>query len=258
MPANAVTKSISWLSRETSALATDMSCADVRTVRAQRGALVQRLADRHEDARRKPLAGDVADQEEQPAVVEAEEVVEVAAGFARRHHDGGDVDAAVAPQQVGARQRRGLDPPRGFELARDAGALFALHLHQPLERSLLARGLRERQHEQHAEQQHQADRGRRRVEQQALRPKRSERQGGGERDATQHEQRRALRLPARRREHEPAAEQEEQSRLERRRPRRPTQQRPVEEVLQQLRVDLAARHRLAQRRILVFDAGRVR
>ncbi len=227
--------------------------ADVRTVRAQRRALVQRLADRHEDARREPLAGDIADQEEEPAVVEAEEVVEVAAGFARRDHGGGDVDAAVALQQVGARQRRGLDPPRGFELARDAGALFALHLHQPLERSLLARGFRQREHEQHAEQQHQADRGRRRVEQQPLRPKRDEREGGGERDATQHEQRRVLRLPARRREHEPSAEQEEQAVSSIGAHAGRCSSVPSIEVLQQLRVDLAARHAFAHRRVLVFE-----
>ena len=92
-------------------------------VRAQRRALVQRFADRHENARREPLAGNVADEEKQAALVEAEVVVQIAASFARRDHGRRDVDSGIAVQQVGARQRRGLDPARRFELAGDASRL---------------------------------------------------------------------------------------------------------------------------------------
>ncbi len=106
--------------------------ADVAVLGAQRGALVQRLADGHEDAGRQSLAGDVAREEEQAALVEAEIVVEVAAGFAGRDHSRRDVDPVVAGEEVGARQRRGLDPARGFELAGDAGRLLALDLHDAL------------------------------------------------------------------------------------------------------------------------------
>ena len=92
---------------------------------------------------------------------------------------------------------------RGLELAGDARASLALHLHHAFERLLLPRRLGERQHEQHAEQQHEADGGRGRVEQRSLRAEGDERDRRGQHDADRHQQRRVARLPARRREDEP-------------------------------------------------------
>src|SRR5262245_45785414 len=51
---------------------------------SQRGALVERLADGHEEAARHPLAGHVADQEEDAVAVEREEVIEITADLAGR------------------------------------------------------------------------------------------------------------------------------------------------------------------------------
>ncbi len=78
--------------------------ADVRPRRAQDRALAQRLADRHEDARREAFPGDVADQKEQMTLVESKEIVEIAADFARRDHRCGEVDPAVVAQELGAGQ----------------------------------------------------------------------------------------------------------------------------------------------------------
>jgi hypothetical protein len=126
--------------------------ADVGTWVAQHRALVQRLAHRHENARRESLAGDVADENEQPAMIETEEIVQIAADFARRRHHRGEIDARVVAQQLGARQRRRLYLLRGFELAGHACALLALTLHGLLENTALPRRFGQRQHEQDAEE----------------------------------------------------------------------------------------------------------
>ena len=142
--------------------------AEIGSRRAQHRALAQRLADRHEDARRQALPGDIADQEEQAALVEPEEIVHVAADLARRNHRGGEIDARIVAQEVRARQRARLDPLRRVELAGNPRGLLALPLHDALERLLLPRRLGEGQHEQDAEEQQQMERRIRRIEQQPL------------------------------------------------------------------------------------------
>ena len=57
---------------------------------------------------------------------------------------------------------------RRFELAGDARRTLALELHQTFQHLPLACGFRERQHEQHAEDDHEPDGGRRGVEEQPL------------------------------------------------------------------------------------------
>ena len=63
---------------------------------AERDALAQRLAHRHEEAARQPLARYVADEEEDPIGVEPEEVVEIAAHLARRSEKRVEVEARLA------------------------------------------------------------------------------------------------------------------------------------------------------------------
>ena len=260
MPANAVTKSISGLSRETSALAARHELADVGVGRAQHRALVQRLAHRHEDARRQSLAGDVADQEEQPALVEHEEVVEVAADLARRRHRGREVDARSPCSSVGARQAwpvwmrcaASSSPAMRAACSRCACTTRS-------SAAALARRLGQRQHQQHAEEQ-----------QQAQAPASRRRTAGAASG-----KRRTPAAPAARRRPAAAAPRcaapsaasaqissspspARTAPSSARRPRRAAQQRAVEQVLQQLRVDLAARHALADRRVLVVEQRRRR
>ena len=238
-----VTNSISGLSRDTSAFAATMMRADVGVRRAQHRALVERLAHRHEDRRRQALAGDVADQQEQPALVEQEEVVQVAADLARRRHRGVQIDA---------RRRRAAGPARGSvpvwmrcaasELAGDARAVLALRLHDAFERLALPCRLGQRQHQQHAEQQQQAER--------PASPRRTAgaRGGTGRRRASTEQARRrraaaAPRCTARQRgiaqtSNAPSTSNSSASASA---PTRALQQRAVEQVLDQLGVNLAAR-----------------
>src|SRR5581483_3576681 len=82
--------------------------ADVASA-PQRRALAQRLAHRHEDARRKPLSGYVTHDEEHAIAVEHEEIVQIAADFARRLHPRKQLEAALAWED-------GLGPGQHAEL----------------------------------------------------------------------------------------------------------------------------------------------
>src|SRR5678815_53239 len=88
------------------------------TVVTERDALAQRLAHRHEQATRQPLARDVADEEKDPIGVELEEVVEIAAHLSRRLEKGIEIEARFPGEGAGrGRQAAHLDAARGLEVA---------------------------------------------------------------------------------------------------------------------------------------------
>ena len=126
-------------------------CADRSLAAFQRGALVECLADRHEQAGRQALARHVPDQEKQPVVAQQEEVVKVTAHLSRGSHGRRELDAALVLQELGARKKSDLDALGGLELAGDVRRLLTLRLHDLLQPLLLPACLPERQHEQHAE-----------------------------------------------------------------------------------------------------------
>ena len=126
--AKTVTNSASALSREISALASRIIVATC-VAATQRGALVERLADGHEEAAGQALAGDVADQEEEPVGVEHEEVVEIAAHLARRLEHDVEIEAPLAGKHVDRLgQDAHLDAARRLQLAREARRRLALLL----------------------------------------------------------------------------------------------------------------------------------
>ena len=232
--------------------------AHVRRGGAQRRALVERLAHGHEDARRQALARDVADEEEQPPRVEQEEVVEVAADFARRQHRRREVDATLAGQRLGARQHCHLDAARRVELAGDACRVLALALHHALQRVAVPGRLGERQHEHRAERECQSDGRRGRVDEQPIQAKGRVPGRDREEQAGQCNACRVARLPQRGCPHEQRAQQRESRRLGEGHPPGTVEQRAFVQVLDQLGVDFAARHALADRRGVVVaqpDAG---
>src|SRR4029453_16458573 len=95
----------------------------------QRRALVERLADGHEEAARHPLAGHVADQEENAVAVEREEVIEIAAYLTGWLEKRIEVEARVARKDRGRlRQAAHLDAAGRLQLTGDPGRLLALLL----------------------------------------------------------------------------------------------------------------------------------
>jgi hypothetical protein len=151
------------------------------------------------------------------------------------------------------RQDARLDTVGRFELAGDIRRLLALRLHDALERAPLPCRFGEREHEQHAEEHQQAHGRRRGVEQPVPRAECEVRDQRGQRHARDRQQRRIARLPARRRVDQQSAQQQEHRKLGERAPVRSREQRLVEQVLEELRMDFASRHPLAQRRELVVD-----
>jgi len=77
----------------------------------------------------RPLPATSPTSNEEPALVEPEVVVQVAADLARRRQHGVQVDAAVALQQVGAAAGSSSGSACGLQLAGDARRLLALLLH---------------------------------------------------------------------------------------------------------------------------------
>ena len=243
-----MTNSAAGLSRDTSRVRLREQRAEVRAAIAQHRALAKRLADRHEDARRQALAGDVAQQEEQSAIVEPVEIVEVAADFERRLHRRGEIDARVA-QRLGARQRIQLDPLRGLHLAGDARALLALTLHHFLQRLAVARrgGQRHRDAACRTAATGRAPASPRRTAAGAY--------GTAHSDATSSAamhastiRRRVADRPTRRHPDQQRAQQERGQRFDQRGRQRPDEECVLAHVLQQLRMDLDAGDRLADRR----------
>ena len=74
----------------------------------------RRARHRHHQAARDAVAGDVADGHRQAAVLERQDVVEVAADLGRRQVDVRQLDAVQLRRQIG--QDRALDLARGLEL----------------------------------------------------------------------------------------------------------------------------------------------
>src|SRR5262245_4814258 len=108
----------------------------------QRRALVERLADRHEEAARHPLAGHVADQEEDAVAVERKEIVEITADFTGWLQKRIEVEARVARKDHGRlRQAAHLDAPGRLQLTGDPGRLLALLPDRAAQDSPLALGL---------------------------------------------------------------------------------------------------------------------
>ena len=90
----------------------------------QRDGLQQGPAHRHEQRRRNPLPGDVADYETEPLLVDQEEVVEIAADHAGRRHLGVNAEVVAAGAEL-ARQNRRLNARRDLELLLDGIELIA-------------------------------------------------------------------------------------------------------------------------------------
>src|SRR5215813_4854840 len=100
------------------------------SVAAQGRALIERLADSHEEAPGQPFARHVADHEEDAIVIEAEEIVEIAAYLARGFQESVEIEARLSGKRGGGPgQRAHLDAPRRLQLAGEAGGGLALSLH---------------------------------------------------------------------------------------------------------------------------------
>ena len=226
--------------------------------RAQRHALVQRLADRHENAGRQALARHVADQEKQPTIVKAEEIVQIAADFTRGRHRRSKVDPIVVAQQIGARQHANLNALRRFELAGHSRRLLARCLHGLLQQRLLVRRLAEGHDKERNGKRKQRERRRRRIEQPMLRAKQEMPDDSRHDDAAAGQQSRAPRRPTRCGEDQQGAEQQHDRHLGPARPRRTNQQRSIDQILDHLRLHFRSSHRLSQRRVLVIDEPEAR
>jgi hypothetical protein len=135
-----VTKSISGLSRENLGVRERHQLADVRPVVRRIVLLHSALLTAMKMLAERPFAA-TSPTRKNRWLVEAKEIVEIAAHLARRDHRARARPAVVA-QELGARQRGDLHALRGIELSRHAGALLALALHDALERSALPRRLR--------------------------------------------------------------------------------------------------------------------
>jgi hypothetical protein len=206
-----------------------------------------------------PLAGDIADEEEQATLVEAEVIVQIAAGFPCRDHGGRNVDSGIAVQEVGARQRRGLDPARRFELAGNARRRFALDLNRFARAP--SSGVSPRSSVSTSSTPNSSMRptaGVRGVEERRWARKAANATAAGSTTPTTISSAalRGFQRGVTYTSHPPSSEEEH--RLEPRRPVRPAQQRVVVEILEQLRVDFAAGHALDRRECSGIRAGRVR
>jgi hypothetical protein len=133
--------------------------------------------------------------------------------------------------------------------------LLAVRMNDLLEPPAMPARFRQRQHEQDAEQHEQAERRRRRIEHQPSPEERGDARRDGSGDAGEREQRRVVGLPSWSGPDERESEQYERGELDRWRPTRAGQPALVVEVLEHLRVNFAAGHALAQRRVLVVDRG---
>ncbi len=221
---------------------------------AQRAALAQRLAERHEQAGIDALAGDVANRDEQVIGIDRKEIIEVAADLARGGEDGLQVEARVRRQAGRFRQHAHLDAIRGGQLA------LQLRRRQPLDLELAAQpaalgvGLGQRAAEQRHEHQRVAQRRRRHVDQ-PQRPGPGGKAEAAEGDQRQDADREEPAQPQRRQQDDQQqAEGGGQRRLGPAGPGRALGEPALEDVLQQLGVDLDPRHRPQRRDLLVDEA----
>src|SRR5262249_43949582 len=92
----------------------------------QHRALVERLADGHEETARHSLAGHVTDQEEDAVAVEREEVIEITADLAGWLQKRIEVEARLARKDLGSlRQAAHLDAAGRLQLPGPPGRLLA-------------------------------------------------------------------------------------------------------------------------------------